>query len=173
MQRLDIHVRSPTGTAWILALVPFIFGGELLWEALKPEIATFFRIPFSDLEVYAAAAVCGAVSALGFAWVASLYVSPGRLLIDPDLGVMRRERRLAWRQEVVEAPLKEWQVRIQFYSERYRAEGAYRRLELKGPGLHEVLLLSDVPDGKVLCDSLEAAQGGLGSFEIELKQRPG
>jgi hypothetical protein len=170
MTRLDIPVRSPTGTAWILAVMPFIFGGELWWEALKTETATFFRIPFSDVELYAVVAVCGALSLVGIVWVVSLYFSPGRLIIDPDLGVLRRERRERWRRRTIEQPLAKWQVQVQFFSEAYRTKGAFRRLELKGPGIHEVLLLADLPDGKTLYLAFEAIRDRLGGFHIEIKR---
>ncbi|MBI5507265.1 MAG: hypothetical protein HY903_00805 [Deltaproteobacteria bacterium] len=171
MSRVSIPVRSPTGPAWVLALMSFIAGGEILYEALKDETATFFHVPFADAELYAAIVLCGVAALVGFAWLISLYVRPGSLVIDQDLGTISRTRPDKWRTRHSEAPLADWHVRLQFFSEEYRARGAFRRVELQGPGLHEVLLLSDVPDGGELTRAFEAVHDRLGTHKVEL-QRP-
>ncbi len=172
MQRLDIPVRAPTGPAWVLMALSFILAGEFVWEARKDTTATFFHIPLADVELYSVAVCFGLASLVGLLWLLSLYLRPGRLLIDPEAGRMVRTRRHYVKEQRIEAPFAEYEARLQFYSERDQARGAFRRVELKAPGLHEVLLLSDVQDGKPLTEALAAVAPQLKSFKVEFKSAP-
>jgi hypothetical protein len=149
----------------MVTLVAVIATGEVFYERQKPTLANFFDRPFTDDELVLPIALLGIVAVAALAWLLSLYVRPGSLVIDPDAGRLRRERRPYGRTHAIDAPAGEWRVRLVYFNEEERARGAFKRLELDGPGLREVLLYTDVRDPDAMQRALQAIGPSLAAFE--------
>lgn len=173
MPRLDVSVRSPTGPAWVSSAVFFIIAGELLHELRKEVPAELFHIGVSDGTLLIGVILFGALAAGSLAWLVSLYMAPGRLVLVPESSTLRREwRRFIWRDNL-ERPLAEWQVRIVYFSGSQRHSGVFKRLELRCEHLQEVLLLDDFDRGEEVSKALEAAAGSFALFQVQVETGDG
>ncbi len=161
-------IRSPTGSAWFATVLGIIVAGELLFERSKTGMAHLFHIPFADHELLILAAPFALAGIFGVVWLVMLYARPGLLLVEPAW--LARERVFRWRRVRVQAPLEEWRVRVVYFSERERAAGRFKRLELATPGLREVILFGDLKDGSALARALEARGAELGGLEVVVQQ---
>jgi len=167
---VDVKVRSPTGRAWLTFVIGFIVAGELLFEVRKDEPAKFFNIPFTDGELIGWMVLLWVVSAVGLVWLLFLYLRPGRLVLDPDAGVIRRLQYRLLRSNEIAAPASEWSIRIGYFSAEHHQRGVFKRLELVGPDFEEVLLFTDFREGEALAKALEAMAEQLGDFRIDVER---
>ena len=103
-------------------------------------------------------------------WLLRLYLFPGALSLDPTAGILRRQDRRLLSTRIIEAPAAEWSVYIGYFSPELRQEGVFKRLQLTGPQLDEVLLFTDLKDGESLARGLEAMAPQLGSLKIEVER---
>ena len=163
-------IRSPTGRAWLAFVIGFVLAGEVIWEVRKDTPATFFKIPFTDGELWAWVAGFALLAVAGLVWLVSLYFAPGRLVLDGKAGTIRRLLRPAIRKLVIEAPSRDWHARVVFFSAAQRQRGIFKRLELSAPGFVEVLLFTDLARGEELVRALDAAQAELGTFAVQVEQ---
>lgn len=168
MNPFTIAVRSPTGSAWMATAIGIIGAGEIYFEQQKVAVANFFGKPFADSELTPVIAACGLFALASLAYLITLYARPGTLTIADDKLTRQRLELLSWRR--YEGPLAEWQVRIVFFNESERAIGNFKRIELHGPGLREVLLFSDVRKGEELCKTLQESGDKFKKFDVVLKQ---
>jgi hypothetical protein len=170
MPNLDVPVRSPTGLAWVVSAVSFIIAGELFYEMRKELPAELFHVEVSDGTLMIGAVLFGTLTAGSIAWLASLYVAPGRIALDMESGSLVREwRRFIWRHRV-ERPLEAWQVRIAYFTADHRQGGVFKRLELSCERLQEVLLFSDFGRGEEVSKALEAAADRFAAFHAEIER---
>lgn len=130
MGRVDCSVREPTGRAWLALALGVVPAGEFLRDG-----ETAVAAPFVALAV------------LALAWLVSLHVWPGRLELDVELGTLVRTRRPFVRTRRLEAPLAAWTVYLDFYDERARERGRFRRLQLAHAQSHQVILWNDIARG--------------------------
>jgi hypothetical protein len=170
MAETSFTIRSPTGRAWLAFVVGFVLAGEVVWEARKETTATFFNIPFTDGELWAWAAGFGFVALIGLVWLLSLYLAPGRLVLETGGGNIRRELRPVLRRRVIAAPSREWHARLVFFSAAHRQRGIFKRIELSAPGFVEVLLFTDLRRGEELVRALDTIEGELGTFAVHVEQ---
>jgi hypothetical protein len=172
MGKSTFLIRSPTGRAWLSFVVGFIVAGEIFWELHKDTPATFFKIPFTDGELWGWVAGFGLVSLAGLAWLLALYLSPGQLVIDEEAGVIRRTLRPFVRLRTVTAPSSVWRVRLVYFAAEQRERGLFKRLELCGPDHVEVLLFTDLRHGEELARALERLGNRLGALTVQVEQQP-
>lgn len=170
MSKLDVPVRAPTGTAWIASAVLIIVAGEAVWEMRKETASVIFNVSFTDGQLLAIALVAGIAAVVSLTWLVSLFVAPGRLLVDGEAGLLRREERLHLKRAVAEGPLEQWNAKVLYFSDRQRADGVFKRIELSGPGRDEVLLFGDFRRGEEVARALEAAGERLGALTVEVEK---
>jgi hypothetical protein len=170
MAAKEFAIRSPTGRAWLAFVAGFILAGEVFWELNKDAPATFFNVPFTDGELWGWVAGLGLLSLAGLAWLLALFLAPGSLSLDPDLGTLRRVQRPGLRTRVVVAPSRDWHARVVYFGQAQRRRGLFKRLELSAPGFVEVLLYTDLARGEELVRALDAMQSQLGTFTVQVEQ---
>lgn len=169
MGHVDVRVRAPAGGAWLTFIGGLLGASELAYELNKPGKPELLGIPFTFAELLVPTLVLSAVSLVGAAWLLMLHTRPGRIGVTGSPALLRRERRRRWRREVIEAPLAQWKVSGQFFSKADERAGRFKRLQLEGPGLREVLLYADVVDGETLWATLRELREALGGWQVSLQ----
>ncbi len=171
MSAIDVSVRVPTNWAWGTSFGSVIACGELIHLARLGGAASLFGIELSHGALIAGAVLSGLFAAACLAWLVSLYLRPGRLLVDLEQGIIQRELRPLFARQVVRAPLQDWLIRLVFYSRHTHSLGSFKRLELNGPEQHEeVLVFTDVRRGEELAAALVQLEQTACDFEVVIQQ---
>ena len=164
---LDLPVRSPTGAAWVSAIIAIVATGEVFYEIHKDAPGSFFGYSFADEALWPFFMLFALAGVVSTAWLVSLYVRPGRLIISD--GVIRRVTRSFFRRKFFEAPLGSWRVRVVYFSEENRARRTFKRVEIEAVGYREVLLFTDFSNSDEILDAFDEVVSELGSFEVEVQ----
>jgi len=167
---MEFEVRSPTGRTWIGAVLSFVIAGELFYEVRQNKPAELFKTSFTDAELIPWIVVFAMVALVCTAWLVILYVKPGRLRLDLAGSSIRRSRPQFFRTHVFEAPASEWKIHVVFFSEEQHDRGIFKRIEILGPGIAEVLLLTDIAHPEELVLAIEQMGPNLGKLDIEIEQ---
>ncbi len=192
MGTINTKVRSPTATAWALSAITVVLFGEMAFDLRDGKAVKFLIFEFSDTIALMVTIVLGLCALLFIGWLISLYADPGLLELFPiraaSIGPddqtkvptgsddsssddnksyqLRRQRRLRFRQQRYSGALGEWEVSIQCYSTAEEKLGVFKRIELSGPGLKEVLLYGDIRSDGNLLESLAEYRELFGRFDI-------
>lgn len=170
MDAVDLRVREPTGRGWLFSVVCTILSAELFYEMRGRTVSIFFGMPLSRTEVFSVATLIAAAALISAIYVVSLYVRPGHLQVGAE-GLIRKRRKGLWRWHTTRAPLRNWHVHLTFFSTNDQRRGVFKRLQLDGPGIGEVLLFTDLRDGSKLVKALQPHRGAFGTFN-EVVQNP-
>ncbi|MEK7703701.1 MAG: hypothetical protein AAB426_01985 [Myxococcota bacterium] len=170
MDQVEFRLRAPTGTAWLATAALLAATGELHDELRKPGPAMLFRQRIDDGVLLPVVIVFGLVTLLSLAWLASLYLVPGRLRLDVAAGTLARVRRKGPLSRALTAPLASWRVALVYYREEDRLAGHFKRLELSSAALHEVLLFGDLRDGEALGAAITALREQFESFDVRVEK---
>lgn len=154
MDQVEFRVRSPTGLAWIVSAALVIAAGELYDDGVLTPVVIVVAI----------------AAALAMIWLVSLYAAPGRLRIDAVSGTIERVRPSGLRRRAVSAPFAQWHVLLTYYREEDRLAGRFKRLQLRTPGLQEVLLYDDLARGETLAQVLSEHGVRLGRYEVRVER---
>ena len=171
MENVDVKIRAPTGPAWIACALTFILSGELYSEISKDSVAVIVRWYFTDEELlpyFYGLSACAVISLL---YLLSLYIRPGGLFFDMASGSLRRRRYLGLRGRGVAGPFSDWSIRVAYFSQNEKSRGAFKRLEINGPGgFREVLLYTDVRSVDRLLQVLDKVAPQLHDYAVDIEQ---
>ena len=105
---------------------------------------------------------------LAISWAIALHWVPGRIIIDSQAGTLQRVVKPFFRRRVIVAPLAAWSVRVVYFNEADRQRRVFKRLELRGPSVREVVLFTDLKRGEELAVAFEQVHRALGSYNAEI-----
>jgi hypothetical protein len=166
---LVVPIRSPTGRAWISFATSFIVAGELFYDLRKNEAANYFNHQLSDAQLFPIIVLFALIALASLVWLILLYVRPGSLTLDSEEARVSRTRRKMLRRWTVEAPARDWRVRMVFFTDEHRQQGVFKRIELRGPNYEEVLLFGDLKRGEDLARALDALGDQLGELRVDVE----
>lgn len=173
-QSFSTKVRSPTATAWALFLLSAIVCGESHSALNTGGNVGFLVFSLEPAQVQLAFIAFGVLTVFGLIWLLALYVFAGSLAIaqSGDGWQLVRVRRPLFKTQRVAAELGAWNIRIDAHAEQDLARGTFRRLELVGPDLSEVLLFGDIKDATGLLRALGPHKDAFNGFAITLRKSP-
>ena len=169
MRRVELTVRSPTATAWLVSAISIICTGELYYEVQQTKVAQFFGRPFTDGEILPFVAILGLISIGALIWLISLYWIPGKITVDPETGTLSRLKLKGFRQVEIKHSLEEWRVEITYFSQKDKDNRHFKKILLGTTTFAEVLIFSDLRQGETLAEQLEELHDQLGNFVVTIE----
>jgi len=170
MEQATFRLRSPTSLAWLASVTLVVATGELYDELGHPGAAELFHQRVGDGVLAPVVGLLAVAALTALAWLVTLYLRPGRLVIDAPAGVIRRTERRRIRRHVRAAPLEAWEVQLHYFSDADRDAGRFKRLELGVGTEREVILFGDLKNGEALAQALTALAPRLRHFEAAVQQ---
>jgi|JYMV01.1.fsa_nt_gi hypothetical protein len=169
MRRVELTIRSPTATAWLLSAIGIICTGELYYEMQKSKVAQFFDRPFTDGELMPIVIVLGVLSACTLLWLMSLYCLPGKITLDPETQTLSRLKLKGFRQLEIKHPLKDWRAEITYFSQKDKDNKHFKKILLGTTTYAEIILFADLSRGEALVEALSDLHDQLGNYVITIE----
>ncbi len=171
MRRVELTIRSPTASAWLVSAILIISTGELYYEIQKATIAQLFDRPFTDGELMPIAVVLSLFATCSLIWLISLYCLPGKITLDPENRTLSRKKLKWFRQFEITHPLEDWRVEVTYFSVKDKENRHFKRILLGTTTYAEVLLFGDLSRGEELIDGFNDLDDQLGNYVVSIETR--